>query len=123
MRLNYAIIFVSDMKRSVAFYRDVLGLPLKFESPGWTEFATEGATVALHAAKSLAAGTADGEDLPPGRCRPGICVSNLDEFHKRMVEHRVPCVQEPKDVFGSLIAQYTDPDGLGISVSQARGGR
>ena len=32
MRLNYAIIFVSDMKRSVAFYRDILGLPLKFES-------------------------------------------------------------------------------------------
>ncbi len=44
MRLNYAIVFVSDMKRSVGFYRDVLGLPLKFESPGWTEFAIEGAT-------------------------------------------------------------------------------
>jgi len=34
MRVNYAILFVSDMKRSVLFYRDVLGLPLKFESPG-----------------------------------------------------------------------------------------
>ena len=31
MRINYVIIFVSDMKRSVAFYRDVLGLHLKFE--------------------------------------------------------------------------------------------
>ena len=54
MRVNYAIIFVSDMKRAVAFYRDVLGLPLKFESPGWTEFATDGATLALHAAKATA---------------------------------------------------------------------
>ena len=35
MKLNYAIVFVSDMKRSVSFYRDVVGLPLKFESPGW----------------------------------------------------------------------------------------
>ena len=43
MRVNYAIVFVSDMTRSVIFYRDVLGLPLRFESPGWTEFATEGA--------------------------------------------------------------------------------
>ena len=42
MRVNYAIVFVSDMKRAVSFYRDVLGLPLKFESPGWTEFATDG---------------------------------------------------------------------------------
>jgi catechol 2,3-dioxygenase-like lactoylglutathione lyase family enzyme len=36
------------MKQAVAFYRDVMGLPLKFETPGWTEFATEGATLALH---------------------------------------------------------------------------
>lgn len=42
MRVNYAIVFVSDMKRAVSFYRDVIGLPLRFESPGWTEFATEG---------------------------------------------------------------------------------
>jgi catechol 2,3-dioxygenase-like lactoylglutathione lyase family enzyme len=34
MRVNYAIVFVADMKRSVAFYRDVVGAPLKFESPG-----------------------------------------------------------------------------------------
>jgi len=35
MRVNHAIIFVSDMKQAVAFYRDVMGLPLKFETPGW----------------------------------------------------------------------------------------
>ena len=49
MRIDYAIVYVSDMKRSVSFYRDMLGLPLKFESPGWSEFATDGATLALHA--------------------------------------------------------------------------
>jgi catechol 2,3-dioxygenase-like lactoylglutathione lyase family enzyme len=31
--LSHTIIFVSDMARSVAFYRDILGLPLRFESP------------------------------------------------------------------------------------------
>lgn len=66
MRVNYAMVFVSDMKRSVAFYRDVLGLPLKFESPGWTEFATDGATLALISPKALS--------LPgtiPKKCPPG----------------------------------------------------
>ena len=29
MRVNYAIVFVSDMKRAVSFYRDVVGLPLR----------------------------------------------------------------------------------------------
>lgn len=120
MRVSYAIVFVSDMKRSVAFYRDVIGLPLKFESPGWTEFATEGATFALHASKEPSSGTRDAEDLPAGRCRPGLRVPNLDEFHRRMLAHGVPCLQSPQDVFGVRIAQYVDPDGLGISVSEER---
>ena len=33
MKLNYVIKFVADMDRAVEFYRDVLGLPLKFKSP------------------------------------------------------------------------------------------
>ena len=51
MRVNYAIVYVSDMSRSVRFYRDIVGLPLRFESPEWTEFDTEGATLALHASE------------------------------------------------------------------------
>ncbi len=56
MRVNYAIDFVSDMKRSVSFYKDVLGLPLRIESPRWIEFATTGATLALHATEEPASG-------------------------------------------------------------------
>lgn len=122
VRVNYAIIFVSDMNRSVSFYRDVVGMPLKFESPGWTEFVTEGATVALHAAEGPPSVESDSQQVRAGRCRPGLDVPNLDEFHKRMVDHGVICVQEPKEVFGSRVAQYADPDGLAISVSEARRG-
>jgi lactoylglutathione lyase len=119
MRVAYAIVFVSDMQRSVAFYRDVLGLTLKFETPGWTEFATEGATLALH--KSEGPGAKDDpQAVPAGRCRPGLSVANLDEFHQRMIEQNVSCVQEPRAVFGVRIAQYVDPDGPGISVSERR---
>jgi carbon storage regulator CsrA len=56
-KFTHAIVFVSDMARSVAFYRDVLGLSLRFESPEWTEFDTPGSTVALH----LSAGDGDGQ--------------------------------------------------------------
>ena len=122
MRVNYAMVFVSDMSRSVSFYRDVLGLPLKFESPGWTEFATEGATLALHLSKEPAPEKDDPHGEPAGRCRPGLGVPNLDEFHKRMIEMKVPCIQEPTTTFGVRIAQYVDPDGLGISVAEARRG-
>ena len=120
--MNYAIIFVSDMGRSVSFYRDVLGLPLRFESPGWTEFATDGATLALHAIGEPNSAKDDRQQVPAGRCRPGLSVPNLDAFHKRMTESNVPCVQEPKETFGARIAQYIDPDGLVISVSEERRG-
>lgn len=118
MHLNYAIVFASDMKRSVSFYRDVLGLPLRFESPGWTEFATEGATLPLHLEKSPAAADENPKDETPGSCRPGLGVPDLDAFHQRMVEHGVPCVQEPRELFGARQAQYVNPDGLTISLAE-----
>jgi catechol 2,3-dioxygenase-like lactoylglutathione lyase family enzyme len=34
--LGYVIVFVSDMDKSVAFYRDVLGFPVKHQSHKWT---------------------------------------------------------------------------------------
>jgi lactoylglutathione lyase len=123
MRLSYAIIFVSDMRRSVSFYRDVLGLPLRFESPNWTEFATDGATLALHKSEVPDSANDEPEQVRAGRCRPGLSVPDLDAFHKRMIENSVPCIQEPKETFGARIAQYCDPDGLGISVSDERRGR
>jgi lactoylglutathione lyase len=48
MKVDYVIIFVSNMKLSIAFYKNILGLILKFETPEWSEFETEGTTLALH---------------------------------------------------------------------------
>ena len=118
--MNYAIVFVSDMKRSVSFYRDVLGLPLKFESPEWTEFATGGATLALHSSDEQSSDQANQMTTAAGRCRPGLEVPNLDTFHQQLVDHTVSCIQEPKEIHGVRIAQYLDPDGLAISVSEER---
>ena len=120
MRVNYSIIFVSDMKRSVAFYRDVVGIPLKFESPGWTEFFTEGATLALHKSDAPTPDEKTQGAEQAGQCRAGFQVPNLDEFHMRMTKFNVSCVQDPTETFGVRIAQYVDPDGLIFSVSGTR---
>ena len=122
MKLDYAIVFVGDMGRSVAFYRDVVGLSLTFESTHWSEFGTEGATLALHLSESSGAAGDDPEAMPPGRCRPGLGVGDLDAFHARMLENGVPCVEAPREVFGSRIAMYLDPDGLAFSVGERAGG-
>lgn len=118
--LTYAIVFVTDMGRSVAFYRDVVGLRLKFESPSWSEFMTGGATLALHVGEGAPPEASAPVERAPGGCRPGFGVPDLDAFHRRMVEARVPCVQEPTLLFGARVAQYVDPDGLAFSVGETR---
>lgn len=122
MRLSYAIVFVSDMSRSVSFYRDIVGLPLRFESPGWTEFATEGATLALHRSEEPGADRAEPRMEPAGICRPGLSVPDLDDFQRRIIENGVRCIREPEETFGARIAQYVDPDGLAFSVGENRPG-
>ena len=91
---------------------------MKFESPGWTEFATDGATLALHATEDANPDATASQATPAGRCRPGFSVPNLAEFHRKMVENKVLCLQEPKETFGVRIAQYRDPDGLVLSVGE-----
>lgn len=119
MRINYAIVFVTDMNRSVAFYRDVVGLPLRFESPHWTEFATEGSTLALHVTPTANPHAGEKDLEPAGHCRTGFQVADLDAFHARMLEHGVTCLEEPRPVFGVRIALYADPDWMPLAVSEA----
>jgi catechol 2,3-dioxygenase-like lactoylglutathione lyase family enzyme len=38
---------VDDMEKAVAFYRDQLGLPVKYESPDWVELDAGNVTIAL----------------------------------------------------------------------------
>ena len=50
--LNVVYLYVADMERSLAFYRDVLGLPMRFDEadPGWAEARLpNGLRFALHA--------------------------------------------------------------------------
>ncbi len=121
MKIQYAMVFVSDMDASVAFYRDVLGIPLKFQSPHWTEFVTEGATLALHPTPTAPLEALQGGGKSPaGTMRLGFNVEDIDAFHSRMLANDVPCLQEPTLQFGAKLAQYGGPDGLVFSIGETR---
>ena len=108
MRLNYAIKFVADMDRAIAFYRDKLGLELKFQSPFWSEFATGETVLALHPAS---------DEKPAGTVELGFGVDNLGEFYERRDQLGVEFTREPKEMHGVHIAQIRDVDGAHLSVS------
>ncbi len=42
------MVMVQDMGRGIAFYKDVMGLEVKFTSEMWTELGFGDATIALH---------------------------------------------------------------------------
>jgi lactoylglutathione lyase len=116
-KLQYALVFVSDMERSVAFYRDVLGWPLTCQTPERTEFTSEGTTLVLcYASRPSGAAAVQGEIA--GRCQLGFWVEDVEAFHRDMLARGTLCLQPPReDAFGSKLAVYADPDGLPFSVA------
>jgi lactoylglutathione lyase len=86
-KLNYSIVVVRDMSRSVAFYRDILEIPLKFESPHWTELATEGCTLALHHTDEPSQSHTPNA---AGSCQLDFEVADIEAFHQRMLSKGAP---------------------------------
>lgn len=51
---------VEDMGRALGFYRDVLGLPVKMESPEWSELDAAGLSIGLNARETASASSSGG---------------------------------------------------------------
>jgi lactoylglutathione lyase len=110
MKLTYVIKFVADMDRAVKFYRDVLGLPLKFQSPGWSEFVTGETALALHPAS---------QKNPAGSVQLGFNVPNLEKFYQEMTARGVQFNMPPaKQDFGGILAQFVDSEGACCTVGE-----
>jgi lactoylglutathione lyase len=108
MRLSYVMKFVADMDKAVAFYRDTLGLPLRFASPDWSEFETGGTTLALHRAS---------DTHPAGSCQIGLSVEDLEAFYQAKGKAGVVFTRPPTDLHGTKIADFVDSEGAEVSVS------
>jgi lactoylglutathione lyase len=108
-KLTHVIAFVADMDRAVRFYRDVIGLSLKFQSPGWSEFSTGETTLALHPAS---------DRNPAGKLELGFSVPDIHRFYDVMSGRGVRFAMPPtKQDFGGVLAEFLDSEGAHISVS------
>ena len=114
---TYTILFVRDMARSVAFYRDVMGLNLRMESPEWSEFATEGCTLALHRAAGGTLPPVEDGNIPAGHAHTGFKVDHVDEFAEKMRRAGVPILRAVRtEEFGGRMGVWLDPDGIPVTV-------
>lgn len=106
-----SIVYVTDMERSVAWYRSVLrDAELVSTSPYWTEFSVGGGTLALHITEAVERGTQVGVSLVADRSLEDITA----ELAGKGVEVDRPICDEP---FGRSMV-IADPDGLKIQINE-----
>lgn len=120
-KMDYVMVTVSNMARSVEFYKDKLGIPMKFGTPEWSEFQTGSTTLALHGGGKPAEGPRDPSAHYAGTCSIGFNVDNLDEVYAQLKAKGVAFAMEPtsREGEGIKLAVALDPDGLPVSIGQA----
>jgi lactoylglutathione lyase len=123
-RLGYAIVYVSDLERSIAFYRDVVGLPFRFSSESYAEFATEGAKFALYARShlhELIGRDAPVEQTPWPQGEVAFLVEDVDAEHERLVASGATILMPPRDRhWGERTMHLLDPDGFVVELTRPK---
>jgi len=111
-KLGAVILLVSDMKKSIDFYKDILGLPLKYQSEEWTEFFSNGTTLALRSSKERQ------KTKSAPTMLTGFMINDLDSTVKRLKEKKVKFFKEPREEPFGKHAIFEDPDDHLISIVQ-----
>jgi len=110
-QVGVVMLGVKDLARSVAFYRDTLGVPLAQQIPGFAFFNAGGFTLAL--AEPLA------RNSPQivGATEIVFSVDDVRAAYAALKEKGVVFTHEPRNVTGTMwAANFNDPDGHRLSV-------
>lgn len=109
-KLGAVILLVSDMNKSVQFYKEVLNIPLKKKSDEWTEFFNKETVLALHPAKNK-------EKVKSGQhILVGFSASDFDQTMRNLQDKKVIFFKSPREEGFGKHAIIEDPDGHLISI-------
>ena len=102
-------LYVTDLERSLRFYRDLLGIPLEQIQPHWAEAQLGETRFALH--------LADESSRPnvPNTIRVSLRVDDLGAAVERLRAAGVECGEIVREAWGSL-SEVRDPDGYEIGL-------
>lgn len=109
-RLWYVNVFVTDLERAVAFYRDTLGLPLQFQEQqfGYASFAPEGIRLGLARVDPNAP---ESTSLVGRHTGVAFGVPDLDAAHAQLAAKGVRFTMPPsRQPWGGYMATFADPD-------------
>jgi uncharacterized glyoxalase superfamily protein PhnB len=109
-------IFCFHWKECVSFYKDTIGLPVKFESEemGWAEFDLGGISLAVERQDE---NDAEAQSLVGRFVGISLQVDDIDVIYQELtgkgVEFEGPPAKQP---WGGVLAHFKDPDGNTITL-------
>ncbi len=109
-RVSVVYLYVSDMERSLRFYRDLLGIPLEGDDD-WMEATLGGTRFALHAAHE------DIGELSEGTIHVSLEVADADAAAERLRAQGVETRETIRDEWGTAL-EVVDPDGYRVYLFQ-----
>lgn len=110
-QIGVVMLGVGEMARSLAFYRDTLGLGFKGQHEGFAFLDAGGVVLCL--SESLARVTTQ----IPGATEIVFSVDDVRQAHKELASRGVKFTHEPRVVTGPMwAANFQDPDGHNLSV-------
>ena len=105
--LSGASIWSEDLNKLLPFYRDVLGLAVRHQTPGFVVFGEAGAaTLGLGSHSDVR-----GRNVDPARHMVGLVTDDITADWKRLKGAGVEFVEDPTDYGNVWIATLKDPEG------------
>ena len=117
--VDYVILYVRNLESSIAVYRDVIGLPFKFQESGYAEFTTRGTKLGLYDRSRLPdlIGREATEGGPAGEIL--FVVDDVDAQAERLRRTGVEIIARPVDrPWGHRTLHVLDPDGFVVELAQ-----
>jgi catechol 2,3-dioxygenase-like lactoylglutathione lyase family enzyme len=112
-KVNVVYLYVTDMERSAAFYRDLLGIPLEGDEH-WQEATIGGTRFALHH-------THEGiGELSAGTIHLNLEVADVDDAAERLRAAGVDVEETMREDWGAAL-RFRDPDGYELYLFQPPG--
>ena len=109
-RIHVVFLYVKDLERAAAFYRDVFGLTLEGDG-GWREAQLGGTRFALHSSH-------DGAPEPSsGGIVVDFEVDDIDSAVQRLRDARVQVGEISRQPYGTF-CDFTDPEGYTLQLFQ-----
>lgn len=111
--VDFVFYNVSNLKNSVEFYRDILGLKLNSEpSESWAEFETGNMAFAIGVYGPVAV----------GGCQVAFAVDDIKKALELLKSKKIKIVQDLYEAKACSMAIATDPDGNQFMLHQRKDG-